>query len=70
MSTNHKNITQGRRGKYSAEEKAAIEAEKQAKRKLREEMKRKRPANCLKVDIIILFLNSLTYRYIFYSTLL
>jgi hypothetical protein len=48
-------FTQGRRGKYSAEEKAAnkaaIEAEKQAKRRKREEKSRKLPANCKKVDI-------------------
>jgi len=42
-------IAQGRKGKYTAEEKAAMEAEKQLKRRQKEEMRRKRPENCLKV---------------------
>ncbi|XP_065346353.1 crossover junction endonuclease EME1 isoform X2 [Cloeon dipterum] len=41
-----------RRGKYTEEEKAAMEAEKRAKRLQREDMRRKRPENCLKYIIL------------------
>jgi hypothetical protein len=63
-------LTQGRRGKYTAEEKAAIEAEKEEKRRQREIKRRKQPGNCRKVEILYFFCNFPTLmRVFFYSSL-